>query len=375
MVCYPTVGGSGIVATELGKHLARRGHRVHFISSEVPFRLRDFHENITFHQVHTPTYYLFKDSQYILSLANKIVEVHRQAGLDIIHAHYAVPHATAAYLAREMIGPHGPRVVTTLHGTDITLMGAEPSFADTIAFSINRSDAVTAVSQALRRQTYDTLAVTADIVHIPNFLDCSDWRYRPDPALRARFAAPHEKLVIHMSNFRPVKRVDNVVKIFAGIAREVPARLLLVGDGPDCAKVCATINELGIRDKVCSLGNQEAVVPLLSISDLFLLPSEQESFGLAALEAMACRTPVVASRVGGVPEVVVEGRCGFLREPWDLAGMTEAALAVLTNDALQRRMAAHAEERVRSEFCATRVVPMYEDLYHRVAPEALRPAT
>lgn len=366
MVCYPSVGGSGIVATELGLRLAERGHQVHFISADVPFRLRGFHENISFHPVETPGYYLFREPPAILSCANKIAEVHRRFGLDLVHAHYAIPHATSAYLAREMCG-RAFKVVTTLHGTDITLMAQEPSYADSIAFAIEQSDAVTAVSAYLRQQTYATLPVQAEIRTIYNFLDCTAWQPGAPPGLRERYAPAGEKLIMHMSNLRPVKRVDRVVQVFAGIARELPARLLLVGEGPECARAWNTARELGVLDRVHFLGNQEDPVPLLTISDLFLLPSETESFGLAALEAMACLTPVVASRVGGLPEVVVEGETGFLRDPADVAGMVAAGLQVLTDQNLWARLALAGEHRVRTQFCADRIVPQYEALYAETA--------
>ncbi|BDG59483.1 N-acetyl-alpha-D-glucosaminyl L-malate synthase BshA [Caldinitratiruptor microaerophilus] len=364
IVCYPTVGGSGVVATELGKHLARRGHEVHFISSEPPFRLRGFRPNVAFHQVDTPSYYLFKDAPYLLSLANKIAEVHRHVHLDVVHAHYAIPHATAAYLAREMTAPDGPRVVTTLHGTDITLMGQEPSYAGSIAFAIEKSDGVTAVSEHLRRLTVETLGVRRPIVHIPNFLDCDEFRPAAPPGLREQYARPGERIVAHLSNMRPVKRVDRVVEIFARIAREVPARLLLIGDGPECPKAWQLVREKGLTERVYFLGNQDEVVPLLSIADVFLLPSIQESFGLAALEAMACGTPVVASRIGGLPEVV--GETGYLLPPDDVDGMVAAALRILTDAAEHDRLAASAVVRVREQFCADRIVPRYEAFYRQV---------
>lgn len=363
IVCYPSVGGSGIVATELAQQLALRGHEIHIVSSEVPFRLTTFMERVIFHQVETPSYPLFKESPYLLALANKLVEIHRLVGLDVIHAHYAVPHATAAYLAREMIGPGGPRVVTTLHGTDITLMGTDPSFAEIIAFSINRSDAVTAVSQSLRDDTYRNLQVEREISVIPNFLDCQRWRREEPQGLCDRLRPPGEKVLLHMSNFRKVKRTDDVVRIFARVEAELPARLILVGDGPELAGALALAGELGVRERVLVLGNQEQVVPLLSVADLFLLPSEQESFGLAALEAMACGVPVIASDAGGLPEVVVEGETGFLRPVGDVAGMAEAALRILRSEGVRSRFAAAAEERVRATFCAHRVVPQYEALY------------
>lgn len=367
IICYPSVGGSGIVATELGKQLARRGHRVHFISSDLPFRLNGFEENVFFHQVETPSYPLFKHPPFELALANKIVEVTRLEHLEILHAHYAVPHATAAFLAREMLAPLPVKVVTTLHGTDITLMGVERSFADTVTFSINRSDAVTAVSDDLVKATYRNLpGVTADIISIPNFLECEDYHRLDLPRLHHRFAPEGEKLIMHMSNFRPVKRVENVLKTFAKIAEQLPARLLLVGDGPDVPMCCQLATELGIRDRVHFLGNQEQVVELLSVADLFLLPSAQESFGLAALEAMACEVPVITSSVGGLPEVVEHGVSGFLFQPDDVNGMAAEAISLLSNPERHSQVARAARARVIAQYCARKVVPLYEDLYTRV---------
>lgn len=365
IACYPSVGGSGIVATELGIHLARHGHQVHFISSDVPFRLRGFHEGVFFHQVETPTYYVFKEPPYILSLASKIVEVHRLVGLDILHAHYAIPHAAAAFLAREMAGGEF-RVVTTLHGTDITLLAQEPSYADAIAFSIARSDGVTAVSESLRSQTLASCALDKPIEVIPNFLDCNVYRRRPDPGLRAKFAPAGEKILMHMSNMRPVKRVEDVIRVFAGVAAELPARLLLVGDGPDASRAWHLARELGVLPRVHFLGNQEEVVSLLSVADLFLLPSETESFGLAALEAMACGTPVVAARTGGLPEVVVEGETGYLRTVGDVPGMITAALDILRDPELQARMSRAGIQRAHTAFCAECIVPLYEAFYQRI---------
>jgi len=370
IICYASVGGSGIVATELGKALAKRGHQVHFISTETPFRLGEFQAGLSFHQVLTPTYPLFREPQYLLSLSNKIVQVAREFRLDVIHAHYAIPHATAGFLSRQVLGAHGsgaPRVVTTLHGTDITLVGSDPSYSEIVAYSIERSDGVTAVSQSLAAATHTELCVTRDIVVIPNFLDCSLYRRIVVPGLRRRFTRDDDtKLVIHVSNLRPVKRIDAVMEIFARILRGVSARLLLVGDGPEIGTAYRLGRELGISQHVEMLGAQEAVLPLLSAADVFLLPSAQESFGLAALEAMACEVPVVASRVGGLPEVVEHEVSGFLHAPNDLDGMAASALSVLTNPEHHQRIARAACRRVREHFCAERVVPMYERYYERV---------
>ncbi|MGE5672804.1 MAG: N-acetyl-alpha-D-glucosaminyl L-malate synthase BshA [Mycobacterium leprae] len=365
MVCYPSVGGSGIVASELAKQLASRGHEIHIVSSDVPFRLHSFYENIFFHQVETPSYALFKEPPYLLALANKLVELHRQVGLDIIHAHYAIPHATAAFLAREMIGPGGPKVVTTLHGTDITLMGADPSFTESIAFSINRSDAVTAVSRSLRADTYKNLPVTAEIEVIYNFLECQDWRRVEDPHC-CHIVHPGEKVVVHMSNFRQVKRTEDVVKVFSWIAKAMPARLLLIGEGPELPLCRELVNRLGLKDRVQFMGNQESVVPLLSKADLFLLPSSQESFGLAALEAMACGVPVISTDVGGLPEVVVDGETGYLCGLGDVESMAAKAIGLLQDSVMHREFSEAAVRLVRTTFCAARIVPQYEELYQRV---------
>jgi N-acetyl-alpha-D-glucosaminyl L-malate synthase BshA len=372
IICYASVGGSGIVATELGKALADRGHQVHIISADVPFRLGDFHPGLSFHPVHTPSYPLFREPQYVLSLANKIVHVARDFDLELIHAHYAIPHATAALLAQQVLASSAgttrmPRVITTLHGTDITLVGSDPSFSEIVAHSIEQSDGVTAVSDSLRLATHAQLHVTRPIVTIPNCLDCEVYHRTAPAGLRERFA-PDEatRLVIHMSNFRPVKRIDAVVEVFSRIANRVPARLLLVGDGPEMATAQRLGRTLGLSDRIIALGEQEAVIPLLSVSDLFLLPSAQESFGLAALEAMACEVPVVASAVGGIPEVIEHGTSGFLHPPEDLDAMTDSAVALLTDDDLHQRTTTAALERVHTLFCTARVVPMYEAFYRDV---------
>lgn len=366
IVCYPTVGGSGVVATELGKHLARRGHEVHFISSEVPFRLTDYYENMMYHAVESPSYPLFREPQYLLALATKIVQVSREYGLDIVHAHYAVPHATAAYLAKQMLGTERPRIITTLHGTDITLVGNDPSYSETVAFSINNSEGVTAVSESLKADTYRELAVTVPVHVIPNFLDCDVYRRSEHPELRHRFAPPGVPIIAHVSNFRPVKRVDLVVEAFRIVRQQRPAKLLLVGDGPERGHVVQRVQALGLSGDVYFLGRQDNVISLLSVSDLFLLPSEKESFGLAALEAMACGVPVVASTAGGLPEVIEDGTTGFLVPVGDAATMAARALTVLNNPALHQRVAAAGAARVRQSFCATRIVSQYEEYYAEV---------
>jgi N-acetyl-alpha-D-glucosaminyl L-malate synthase BshA len=372
IVCYASVGGSGIVATELARHLVVRGHQVHVLSSDVPFRLRQHAAGVTFHQVDTPDYPLFREPQYLLSLATRIVDVVRRHRLDVVHAHYAVPHATAAWLARNILaasrpGPV-PRLVTTLHGTDITIVGSDPSYATTVAFSIDQGDAVTAVSKSLREATLRALPIKSGIDVIHNFLDCGVFRRRPDVALRAALCPPekYDALVIHLSNFRPVKRVDVVIEVFHRLRRGVRARLVLAGDGPDSAKVQARIAEYGLDDDVLLLPAQQDVVSMLSCADLFLLPSLEESFGLAALEAMACEVPVVASRVGGLPEVIDDGVTGALCEPSDVDGMAARGLELLTDARRHAEVAAAARQAVVDRFCVDRIVPQYEAVYRRV---------
>ena len=380
IVCYASVGGSGIVATELAKVLARRGHEVRLISSEPPFRLGDFQAGLAFHAVQTPGYPLFREPQYLLSLANKIVEVSRECDLDIIHAHYAVPHATAAYLARQILmasGKHrAPRVITTLHGTDVTLTGSDPSYLETASFSIDQSDGVTAVSESLRQETFRQLPVTSDIRVIPNFLDCSYHHRTVETALLERYRGdnPATKLVIHISNFRPVKRAEMVVDIFNQIHEQMPARLLLVGDGPDLPAACRRAREYGLSNDVFPLGEQEQVVPLLSIADVCLLPSEHESFGVAALEAMACEVPVVASRVGGLPEVITDGETGFLHELDDVRGMAMSATKLLSDEAFHQRISKQSCAAVQQRFCANEIVPRYEAFYETVLSRSRKPS-
>ena len=374
------MGGSGIVATELGKALADRGHEVHVVSADQPFRLGAFHPGLVFHQVNTPSYPLFREPQYVLSLANRVVQVAREQGLDIIHAHYAVPHAVAAVLARQVLAAAGasrpPRVVTTLHGTDITVVGADPSYSEIVAFSIDQSDGVTAVSESLRAATCRELAVHRPIDVIPNFLDCKSYRQIPVPDLRQRYAGSDAatRIVMHLSNFRPVKRIDTVVEVFARIAARTPSVLLLAGDGPEMPTARRVARQLGIADRVHLLGAQEDVLPLLSIADLFLLPSAQESFGLAALEAMACEVPVVASNAGGLPEVIQHGVTGFLHPVGDIGAMAASGIAVLTDDALRERVTGAALQVVRERFCVERVVPMYEAHYQRILDQGTNPA-
>ena len=371
VICYASVGGSGVVATELAKALAGKGHGVHLISTDAPFRLGEFHVDLSFHQVQTPSYPLFREPQYLLSLANKVVQVARAFQLDIIHAHYAIPHATAGLLAKQVLEASGhtpvPRVITTLHGTDITVVGNDPSYSEIVAFSIERADGATAVSQSLRAATRTELRVKRDIAVIPNFLDCSVFRRIEAPEVRRRFSRDESsKVVVHVSNFRPVKRIHAVVEIFARICREIDARLLMVGDGPELGTVYRVGRELGVMDRIDAVGAQEAIIPLLSASDVFLLPSAQESFGLAALEAMACEVPVVASKTGGLPEVIEHGVTGFLHPPADVDAMAASAIQLLTDRTLHQRVAQAARQSVTERFCVELVVPMYEAYYEAV---------
>jgi N-acetyl-alpha-D-glucosaminyl L-malate synthase BshA len=372
VVCYASIGGSGVVATELAHALSARGHEVHLVSTDLPFRWRSGVRGLSFERVETPTYPLFRQPQYLLALTNTIVRLAHRRPLDIVHAHYAVPHATAAFLADEILkddlGPRAPRTVTTLHGTDITLVGSDPSFRHVVGFSIERSHGVTAVSESLKQETQSSLRVRRDIRVIPNFLDCSTYRRLANPPLREHLcpAGGGQALVLHVSNFRPVKRVGTVIDIFRRIRAKVNARLVLIGDGPDRAEAERAAGAGDLSSCVEFVGEQPDVVPWLSAADLFLLPSSQESFGMAALEAMACEVPVVASHVGGLPEVIDDGVTGFLRAPDDVDGMAEAAIAVLRDRELRLRIGAAAAQHVRANFCEDAIVPRYEAFYQEV---------
>jgi L-malate glycosyltransferase len=364
--CYPVYGGSGVVATELGIELAARGHEVHFITYAQPFRLPYFMERIYYHEVEVPSYPLFEHPPYNLALSVAIQNVVEQHDLDLVHAHYAVPHATSAWIAKELLGREGFRIATTLHGTDITLVGQDPSFRSLTEFSIRKSDGLTAVSEFLRRETHEHFHIPLDDIHvIPNFVDLDKYRRDAYPCHRSKLTQPGEKLVTHISNFRTVKRVDDVVRIFARIQREVPARLLLVGDGPDRVKVQETADSEGVADRVLFLGKQNSVAELLSCSDLFLLPSETEAFGLVALEAMACGVPVVATRTGGIPEVIDDGSSGYLADVGDIETMSEAGLRLLTDADAWSEFSA-AARRGAERFSSVRVVSQYEAFYHEV---------
>ncbi|MDN5294342.1 MAG: L-malate glycosyltransferase [Eubacteriales bacterium] len=366
IVCYPSYGGSGVVATELGLQLARRGHEVHFISYERPVRLQSFEPGIFFHEVDICQYPLFKYPPYSLALAGKIAEVARAAELDLVHVHYAIPHAASAYLARQMLRGRYLPIITTLHGTDITIVGNDCQFYELVRFCLQVSDAVTAVSHSLAAETRTVFAFPGEIRVIPNFIDPQEYRPVDSSWLRERVAAPEEKVIIHISNFRPVKRIEDVVRVFASLREQIPCRLLMVGDGPDRSRAAELAARLGVETFVTFLGHQDRLVELLSASDLMLLLSEKESFGLVALEAMACGVPVVASRTGGLPEVVAQGETGFLHPVGDIEGFTRSALDLLTNPELHSRMAEAARRRAVEQFAAETVVAEYVRLYAEV---------
>ena len=365
IVCYPSHGGSGVIASELALGLADRGHLVHIVSYAVPFRLREFHPRVRLHEVEVATYPLFKYPPYTLGLATKLAEVATEERLDVIHAHYAVPHAVSAFLAREILGEGAPKIVTTLHGTDITLVGADESFHRVTRFAMQVSDAVTAVSEFLRQRTIEEFSLERDVDVIYNFVDTEAGRVDASDG-RSVWAAGGEKIVVHASNFRPVKRVSDVVRVFELVRRAVPAKLLLVGEGPERLFVQQLVKELKISDHVHFLGEQDNLHSIFSCADLLLLPSETESFGLVALEAMSCQVPVVGTRVGGLPEVVTHGESGFLAPVGEIREMADAATSLLTDEERHRRFAAAARERAVSAFDSNLIIPQYEALYERL---------
>lgn len=370
ITCYPTQGGSGIVATELGLNLARSGYEVHFISSSLPLRLRTFRENVFYHQVEVVNYPVFLHPPYTLSLASAMSEVARRHSLDILHVHYAIPHTASAFLAQQMVGPDRLKVITTLHGTDITLVGQEPSFFPITKFLIERSDAVTAVSAFLARETHEVFGVQRPVEVIPNFVDTRRFRPGRDATARAAFAPPGEPLLLHASNFRRVKNVGVLAEVFARVNAQMPSRLLLIGDGPDLAPLLDVLAARGLGDRVRSLGTVDGLERLLPLADLLLLPSLHESFGLIALEAMACGVPAVATDRGGTREFIDDGINGFLRDPHDAAGMADAALAVLRDPERLRHMGEEARRDAVETYGARCVLKRYLDLYDRVVATA-----
>jgi N-acetyl-alpha-D-glucosaminyl L-malate synthase BshA len=368
VTCYPTYGGSGAVATELGLALAERGHEVHFISYAQPFRLDHFRERVFFHEVEMEDYPLFEHPPYALALAVALHDAARKHELDLVHVHYAIPHATSAWVAHEMLGEESDlKIVTTLHGTDITLVGIHPSFQAITRFSILKSHGLTAVSEFLKRETVRDFTVPEDRVHvIPNFIDTSVYRPGLEPCHREALAPEGGKIVMHISNFRAVKRAEDVVSVFARLTAKQPATLVLIGDGPERPRVLLRAEELGVRDRVVFLGKHTSVHELLSCADLFLLPSASESFGLVALEAMACGAPVVASNVGGLPEVIDHGTTGYMFDVGDIEGMAEAGLRIMGDDDHWRSLSEAGRAVAVERFSAARVVPQYERYYEQV---------
>lgn len=367
IVCYPTFGGSGVLATELGQGLARRGHQVHFITYRQPVRLLNFTENVYYHEVPTADYPLFEYPPYDTAMTSTLVDVALTAGLDILHVHYAIPHAAIAYMAREILKTHGRHVpfVTTLHGTDITLVGKNRAFAPVVAFSINQSDGVTAVSESLRQDTLDAFKVEVPIEVIYNFVDFSRFSKTDKEHFKKAIAPNGEKILVHTSNFRPVKRVEDVIHIFQRVNAVVPSRLLLIGDGPERQNIEMLCREIGLCDEIRFLGKLEAVEEVLAIADLFILPSGHESFGLSALEAMACEVPVISSNAGGLSEVNIHGVTGYLQDPGDVDGMAAHAIELLENPDQLARFRKQAYEQAR-RFRIEQILPEYEALYEKV---------
>lgn len=368
ITCFPTYGGSGVVATELGKELAARGHEVHFISYALPFRLDGYYDNIFFHEVELPEYPLFEDSLYSLSLTSKMVDVVLYDELDILHVHYAIPHASSAYTAKLILNEQGRdiKIITTLHGTDITLIGLDPTLLPLVRYSIDKSDGVTAVSRFLREKTLTNFGIDRDVEVIPNFVNIDHWKRQNGERLRAQFAPNGEKVLMHASNFRPVKRVMDVVRAFAQVHAKVPSKLVMVGDGPDRAECERLCRELEIFHDTRFLGKQDALPEIFSAGDLFLMPSQSESFGLSALEAMSCGLPVLTSSVGGLPELNLHGTTGYISEIGDIDRMARYAIELLTEPKRYARFAKAARERAEKSFSANDIVPMYERYYEKI---------
>ncbi|MHB8391751.1 MAG: N-acetyl-alpha-D-glucosaminyl L-malate synthase BshA [Acidobacteriaceae bacterium] len=376
ITCYPTYGGSGVVATELGIELAQRGHEIHFISYAQPFRLSGREERIQFHEVPVSNYPLFEFPPYSLALATRMSEVAEYYDLDLLHVHYAIPHSVSAMLARQMLARSGRRLpfVTTLHGTDITLVGADRAYLPITKYAIDESDGVTSISEYLRCQTVETFGTTRHIEVISNFVNCDIYLRDPiaSATMRAQYAEPGEAVLVHLSNFRPVKRIQDVIQIFAGIAREIPARLLMVGDGPERSSAEWLAKSLKISDRVHFLGKHDQVNQLLPVADLMLMPSELESFGLAALEAMACEVPTIATTVGGVPEMIQNGVTGLLFPVGDVDAMSHAAVALLKDRDRLKAMALAGRQEAQRTYCASRVIPKYEAFYESVLRASVR---
>lgn len=367
IVCYPTFGGSGVVATELGKALADHGHQVHFVTYNQPARLDFFSENLFYHEVAVSKYPLFEYPPYELALASRLVDVVRFEKLDILHVHYAIPHASAAFMAKQILMTYGIYipVVTTLHGTDITLVGKDRTYQPVVTFSINKSDGVTAVSENLRKDTYEFFEIENEIRVIPNFIDMKRFSLKAKDHFKKAIAPAGEKILIHTSNFRKVKRTTDVIKIFAKVIERIPSKLLMVGDGEERSECEQLARDLGVSDNVRFLGKQDAIEEILSVSDLFLMPSRSESFGLAALEAMACKVPVISSTAGGLPELNVDGVTGFLKEIGDVDGMAESAVYILEDENRLKTFKENSLARAK-EFDLSIILPVYESYYTEV---------
>lgn len=375
IVCYPTYGGSGVVATELGMALAREGHKVHFITYSEPVRLDSFHENVFYHEVSALDYPLFQYQPYESALASKIVDVVKFEKLDILHVHYAIPHASSALMAKSILREEGVTIpfVTTLHGTDITLVGRDPSYRPVVEYSLNHSDGITSVSQSLKDETLANFKLRRDIEVIPNFIDFARFKKTNKEHFKKAIAPGGEKIIMHVSNFRKVKRVEDVVMMFDKVVKQIPCKLLLVGDGPERANCERLCRELGNCDEVRFLGKQDAIEDLLAIADLFVLPSEQESFGLAALEAMACEVPVISSNAGGIPEINIHGETGFLSPVGDVADMARNAIYILSDEGRLQQFKKNAYSQAR-RFDIEQILPVYEGYYKQVL-EAVAPVS
>jgi N-acetyl-alpha-D-glucosaminyl L-malate synthase BshA len=370
IVCYPTFGGSGVLATELGKALADKGHQVHFITYQQPVRLNEFNANIFYHEVRVTTYPLFDYPPYETALSSAMVDVINNHQLDLLHVHYAIPHASAAYLAKKIVEAQSGRyipVITTLHGTDITLVGRDKTFAPVVAFSINQSDAITAVSQNLRDETYRTFPIEKEINVIHNFVDTHRFHKKPIDAFRKVIAPNGERILMHASNFRKIKRVQDIVRIFEIVHKKIPSKLLFVGDGPERSDAESLCRELDLSDSTRFVGKQEQMEEILAVADLFLLTSEYESFGLAALEAMAAGVPVISTNAGGLPEIAVQGKTGYLDDVGDIRGMSDHAISILENDETLKKFKLSALAHAKN-FDIHHIVPQYEALYNKFLP-------
>jgi L-malate glycosyltransferase len=367
IVCYPTYGGSGVLATELGKALAEKGHNIHFITYQQPVRLGGFHANIFYHEVRVPTYPLFDFPPYETALAGAMVDVVNNHEIDLLHVHYAIPHAAAAYMARQILAKQNKKipVITTLHGTDITLVGRDKTYKPVVTFSMEESDALTAVSKNLREETYLHFEIVKPIDVIYNFVDIKRFHKKPITAFKDLIAPNGEKIIVHASNFRKVKRVADVIKTFQLIAKEIPVKLLLIGDGPERPEIESMTRDCSEKDNIKFLGKQEQMEDLLPIADLFLLPSEYESFGLAALEAMAAEVPVISTNAGGLPEIIVDGNCGYMSNVGDVEDMSRNAIKILKDKDVHATFKANALMQAE-KFSIENVVPQYEALYKRV---------